>query len=131
MEFRSKTFKRIYLSVELSIIELWRIYNDTIWIDEAIRVKECLFREYVNKNFNLGFGTPKTDLCSTSSQYKAYRNNEMDDTEIGNLILPQRLHKIRTNCFCQLLQEKSENFATFSFNCQKNLPLPKLPDQST
>ncbi|KAK9712614.1 hypothetical protein QE152_g24803 [Popillia japonica] len=27
-------------------------------------VKLSYFREFVNRNYNIGFGTPKTDVCS-------------------------------------------------------------------
>nr|CAH7752419.1 unnamed protein product [Callosobruchus chinensis] len=44
----------------------------------------------------------------------------------------QRIHKIRANSFYQLLKESQDDVdvVTFSFDCQKNLALPKVPDQS-
>lgn len=127
---RSKTFSRIYLPAELSFVRLWRIYNETVGNDEALKVKESFFRAYVNKTFNIGFGTPKTDICSTCLQFKTNIKKTQDDANKNNLIAQQRLHKIRANCFYALLQETREDLATFSFDCQKNLAVPKLPDQS-
>ncbi|KAK9747278.1 hypothetical protein QE152_g5422 [Popillia japonica] len=42
----------------------------------------------------------------------------------------QRVHKLRSNAFYDLLREIDLKTAIFSFDCQKNLPLPKIPDQA-
>lgn len=42
----------------------------------------------------------------------------------------QRVHKLKAKAFFSLLKRLSENIAVFSFDCEKNLPLPKLPDQA-
>lgn len=41
-----------------------------------------------------------------------------------------RIHKLRAKAFFKLLQKEEENEILLSFDCQKNLPLPKIPDQS-
>lgn len=45
-------------------------------------------------------------------------------------MIEKRVHKLRAKAFFRLLQEKSEDLITFSFDCQKNNPLPRVPDQS-
>lgn len=127
---RSKTINRIYLPAELSITKVWKMYNDQMDQNEDLKVKECFFRDYFNKHFNVGFGTPKTDLCSTCLQYKFNMQKETDETKKTNLAAQQRLHKLRADSFYTCLQEEKEDLVTFSFDCQKNLALPKLPDQS-
>lgn len=128
---RSKTFNRIYLPAELSINKLWKLYNDCMDNNEELKVKECFFRDYFNKNFNIGFGTPKTDLCSTCLQYKTnIKQHALGTAERENFEAQQKLHKLRANAFYQILQEERDDLVTFSFDCQKNLALPKLPDQS-
>ncbi|KAI4469552.1 dna-directed rna polymerases i ii and iii subunit rpabc2 [Holotrichia oblita] len=42
----------------------------------------------------------------------------------------QRVHKLRSNAFYDLLRENYPKTAIFSFDCEKNLPLPKIPDQA-
>nr|CAH7719647.1 unnamed protein product [Callosobruchus chinensis] len=41
----------------------------------------------------------------------------------------KRVHKLCAKAYFELLREEREGTATFSFDCQKNQLLPKLPDQ--
>ncbi|KAI4455484.1 dna-directed rna polymerases i ii and iii subunit rpabc2 [Holotrichia oblita] len=66
--FRSDTPYRVYLPCDLNIRKLWKMYNDQA--DTNVKVKHCFFRNYFNKNYDVGFGTPQTDICSTCLQYK-------------------------------------------------------------
>lgn len=40
------------------------------------------------------------------------------------------MHKLRSKAFYDLLRDANPRIAIFSFDCQKNLPLPKIPDQA-
>lgn len=42
-----------------------------------------------------------------------------------------RVHKKRAQAFFNYLKDDSRNIYIFSYDCQKNMPLPKIPDQST
>ncbi|KAJ8885778.1 hypothetical protein PR048_011978 [Dryococelus australis] len=39
-------------------------------------------------------------------------------------------HKLRVEMFYELLQEKNDDELALSYDCQKNLVLPKIPDQA-
>lgn len=41
----------------------------------------------------------------------------------------KRVHSLRAEAFFEKLKEVSDGLKIFSFDCQKNLPLPKVPDQ--
>lgn len=41
----------------------------------------------------------------------------------------QRLHKLRS-AFYDLLRQNDQKIPTFSFDCKKKLPSPKIPDQA-
>lgn len=41
-----------------------------------------------------------------------------------------KLHKARADCFFTQLKTQNEDEITLSFDCQKNLVLPKIPDQA-
>ncbi|KAK5640066.1 hypothetical protein RI129_010877 [Pyrocoelia pectoralis] len=127
---RSKTAHRFYLPAELSIRELWRMYNNRVNLD--LQVKESFFRYLFVRTYNVGFGTPKTDLCSTCLQFQEKIKTVTDPGVINALTVQQRLHKIRANVFYEFLKENQENLEVvmFSFDCQKNLALPKIPDQA-
>ena len=40
------------------------------------------------------------------------------------------MHLLKAKAFYNLLREKKENLIIFSFDCQKNMVLPKVPDQT-
>lgn len=58
------------------------------------------------------------------------KNKNLSNVQKQNLISEQRIHKVKAKAFLTLLKNSSENVAIFSFDCEKNLPLPKLPDQA-
>lgn len=41
------------------------------------------------------------------------------------------VHKLRAKRFFDIMRDESPNVVTFSYDCQKNMPLPKIPDQAT
>ncbi|CAH1110932.1 unnamed protein product [Psylliodes chrysocephalus] len=55
----------------------------------------------------------------------------MSSSEKKDVITEQRVHKLKAKAFFNLLKSPPENVAVFSFDCEKNLPLPKLPDQAS
>ncbi|KAK5648202.1 hypothetical protein RI129_003094 [Pyrocoelia pectoralis] len=112
---RSKSSVRVYLPCDLNFKKLFDQYVQK-------------FRKYVNANYNIAFGTPQTDCCSTclrtQEQLKTKTSNEVRQT----LTTAHRVHIMKAKAFFKLL--KYPKTATFSFDCQKNLALPRLPDQA-
>ncbi|CAF4946019.1 unnamed protein product [Pieris macdunnoughi] len=47
------------------------------------------------------------------------------------LVINKRVHKLRARAFYDLLKENNANLLILSFDCQKNQPMPKIPDQIT
>lgn len=43
----------------------------------------------------------------------------------------KRVHSLRAKAFYNLLKDDKEDLLILSFDCQKNLPMPKVPDQIT
>ncbi|CAG4951124.1 unnamed protein product [Parnassius apollo] len=93
-------------------------------------VKKSYFRAIFNQDFNLGFGNPRTDVCSKCIELDGKIKMENDQVKKKDLMIEKRVHRLRAKAFFKLLQEKSDDMITFSFDCQKNNPLPKVPDQS-
>ncbi|KAL0879252.1 hypothetical protein ABMA27_003032 [Loxostege sticticalis] len=104
---RSATQERKYLSSDLNINKLYKMFKDE---NPQSPVKQSYFRHIFKREFNLGFGNPKTD-----------KNEVMTSL---------RVHKLRSKAFFKMMQEKEDDMITFSFDCQKNSPLPRIPDQS-
>lgn len=124
---RSSTQERKYLPSDLSINKLYKMFKIE---HPQSSVKKSYFRQIFNKDFNLGFGSPRTDACSKCIELEERIKKEKDQEKKNNLIIEKRVHKLRAKAFFKLLQEKADGMITFSFDCQKNNPLPRVPDQS-
>ncbi|CAH2101311.1 unnamed protein product [Euphydryas editha] len=121
--------RRMYLPSELSINKMAKMYNDQA--QENLKVKKLYFRAIFNTIFNLGFGSPRVDVCSTCLQLNEKIKNVQNDSDKATLIAEKTVHKRRANEFFKMLKEDNRKIKIFSFDCQKNMPLPKIPDQST
>ncbi|CAG9834657.1 unnamed protein product [Diabrotica balteata] len=124
---RSKTSVRLYLPSELNIKSMWKMYNKGVELH--LKVKQSFFRNIFNKQYNLGFGTPRVDVCSKCLEIGEKIKTEKEPTEQQNLITQHRVHKLKAKAFFHMLQEKRDGLLTISFDCQKNMSLPKVPDQ--
>ncbi|XP_049872067.1 uncharacterized protein LOC126381200 [Pectinophora gossypiella] len=119
---------RMYLSPDLNVKKMWQMYND-----EALpgyEVKIGYFRKVFNTSFNIGFGSPRQDVCSDCLQLLERIKLSRNEQEKQGLRTQYRVHKLRAKCYFENLREESPNLQILSFDCQKNLPLPKVPDQS-
>lgn len=117
---------RQYISSELSIKKMWRMYNTE---HNECAVKESFFRRLFNTKFNLGFNAPQTDVCSRCLELKGRISNTRDMHEKQTLITESRIHKLKAKAFFDLLKEDRPGMQILSYDCQKNLVLPKIPDQ--
>lgn len=124
---RSKSSVRVYVSSDLNIMKMHRMYNQSC--DDSLKVKCAYFRHIFNTRFNIGFGTPRTDVCSKCLELTEKLKTEKDQTVKNALICEQKIHKLKYRAFYNLLKEKRDDLVTVSFDCQKNFPLPRVPDQ--
>ena len=120
--------KRLYLSSELSIQKMWKMYN--LEVSNESKVSISFFRNIFVRNFNLSFGSPRTDVCSTCLRLTESMKTENDQTKRQQLRTEKRIHKLRSGAFYTLLRERREGMVTLSFDCQKNQVLPKVPDSA-
>lgn len=126
---RGKIKHRIYLDASLNITKMFKMYNDQS--GPGMSVTHSFFRKVFNRNFNIGFGTPRKDVCSTCLQLQEQIKHEKCTAKKQKLMIDLRIHKLRAKAFFEKLREERDDLITVSFDCQKNLPLPKVPDQST
>lgn len=122
---RGKTARQ-YLPAELNIQKICRMFNE-VHPDQT--VKNCFFRELFTTKFNLGFGSPQTDVCSRCVELAERIKRCGDPEERQTLLTEQRVHKLRANAFFELMREERPDLLCLSYDCQKNLVLPKIPDQ--
>lgn len=52
---RSKSSVRVYLTSELNIKKLWKMYNNGLNETPELKVKEQFFRNVFNTKYNAGF----------------------------------------------------------------------------
>ena len=120
--------QRLYISAELNIRKLWRLYS---FNPENVPVNQSYFRTIFNTKYNIGFGSPRTDVCSTCLSLAERIKREKDPNLKTNLLIEKRIHILKYKAFYKTLQDKDDNLLILSYDCQKNIPLPKVPDQST
>lgn len=126
---RSKSSSRVYISSELNIKKLWQIYNSEALTD-SLTVKESYFLHIFCTEFNIGFGTPSTDACSTCISLAEKIKHSDCITKKNELKTELKLHKLKANAFYSKLKEDKNDLLIVSFDCQKNQPLLRVPDQA-
>ncbi|CAH2100544.1 unnamed protein product [Euphydryas editha] len=119
---------RVYLPSDLNIKKMHRMYNDEALPD--FEVKIGFFRKVFTTSFNIGFGSPRTDVCSTCLELVERLKITANENEKQNFRTQYRIHKLRAKAFFTFLRDNNPEVQIISFDCQKNLPLPKIPDQS-
>lgn len=126
---RGQVKGRQYLPSDLNINKLWRKFNESV--PAEVKVKKSYFRRYFCIHYNIGFGIPATDACSTCLMLKEQLKNCTIQEEKSKLIVNLRVHRLKAKAFFNILQKQESDELILSYDCQKNLPLPKLPDQAT
>lgn len=120
--------ERQYIASDLSIVKMWKIYSKTFPDKQC---KLSFFRKLFNTKFNIGFNAPQVDVCSYCLEYKEKLKREQDLTAKKALSTELKVHKLRAKAYFNLLREGKNDLITLSYDCEKNLVLPKIPDQIT
>lgn len=123
---RSKS-KRIYLNSNLNISKMFSMYNESV--DDNLKVSQTLFRQIFLNNFNIGFSSPASDVCTVCHFTQTKIKNEVDPLKKIKLMTDLRIHKLRANAFYGLMREKPANTLTIVFDMQSVQMLPKCPIQ--
>ncbi|XP_072376750.1 uncharacterized protein [Diabrotica undecimpunctata] len=120
---------RKYLSADLNIRKMWKMYISSLTEDQSdLKVTHWYFRSIFNTKYNHGFGSPRVDVCSTCLQLDERLKHAKQGNEKQELMTEKRVHKLCAKAFFESLKCTDPKILIFSFDCQKNLPLPKLPD---
>lgn len=105
------------------------MYNSSV--ETNFRVRYSYFHKLFAENFNLGFGTPATDVCSYCEQLKnkikQTKDADVKRTECREL----NVHRVRAKQFNLLMNEEDADSTTFCFDLQQVQNLPKIPIQET
>lgn len=125
---RAKT-ARIYLHSTLNIAKMWRMYQESV--SDELKVKESLFRKIFVTNFNISFKSPTTDVCSICLQLNEKIKQEKNENLKQKLNTDLTVHKTQAKSFYDFLKKDEAGVFIMSFDMQKNMPIPQLPDQIT
>jgi hypothetical protein len=69
---------------------------------------------------NLGFGHPRTDVCSRSLELAAKIKKKRDSVKKkSNLVATKRVYVVRAKAFFYLVKEQRPDLITLSFDCQR------------
>jgi len=135
---------RIYLPSELNVTKLYNMFKEK---NPDIKCSYESYRTIFNSEFNIAFGYPRTDTCSTCDSLVAkisYIQTELQacnsntDTqqtvklqrEFKKLTEEHELHKRKSEVFysrkreARKKAEKNEDFEAVAFDYQKNLYVP-------
>lgn len=120
---------RKYLPSDSTIKKLWRAYNNKV--DQGLRVKYVFFLRIFNYDFNISFKSPATDACSECIRLKALIPVTTSQPQKQEYMARLTVHKMRYQSFYSMLkQDDGPTVLKLSFDCQKNLVLPRIPDQA-
>lgn len=84
-----------------SINKMAKMYNNQA--AEQLKIKPLYFRNIFNTCFNLGFGSPRVDVCSTCLQLTE-KLKSASESDKSRLTAEKTLHKRRTKVFFTMLK---------------------------
>ncbi|KAJ8875921.1 hypothetical protein PR048_023829 [Dryococelus australis] len=94
----------------------------------------CLYSKFHDifmMTFNLGFGNPRSEVCSFCEEQNKKLQLATYEKERKTLMVDKRLHTLRENTFYSQLKIDPAESITVVFDCQQNQPLTKLSVSDT
>ena len=129
-----KDSKKLYLSEDLNVRKMFLMFKQ-LHPDETVSYEK--YRLIFNGKFNISFGYPRTDTCSTCDRYIAeirrLKLQSNSETEIRQLDIQNELHRRKAQCFYDRKREAKKkgkitrNFTAIAMDFQRNVSLPNVP----
>lgn len=108
---------------------MWHMFKEAHERDSVLN--ECSYEQYryvCSSFYNLGFGTPRNDVCSTCEEMRQSLKYPTDADAKIRLALELLIHKRKAQKFYGLLNEEVDaSTVTFAVDMMQNQPLPKIP----
>ena len=117
---------RGYLPPTLSVKRMWKMWKNQRKMERKGVSSYQKYWDIFSKKFNLGFGSPRTDVCSQCESLRLRIKNEQKSNERQKLITEYRIHKLRAKRFYEELRSTKDGEVTVCFDMEQNQPLPKL-----
>lgn len=128
---RSKNERRSYLDSDLTVAKMHRMFIEEH--PDYSTVKDWLYRDIFNYEFNLSFGYPRSDICDKCEKMTADIKAAQaggDRNKAQQLITEHELHVRKADVFTVQMREDTETAKlagdadVICLDYEKNLPLP-------
>lgn len=140
---REKNERRTYLSSDLNVSKMYKLYLEKYEPDVSEKLKrgekcqakvsyDFYFRHF-RENYNISFGSPRSDTCQTCDRLENLTAAEQDRETKHVLEREKTLHIRKAEVFYTSMKEKTllaktdETVEVLCFDYQQNLPLPHVP----
>lgn len=129
-----KDTKKIYLPESLNIKKMYTMFQELF---PNVKASYETYRTIFNTQFNISFGLPRSDTCSTCDRFTAEMNRLKKEgnleNEIRRLTVENEIHKKKAQRFYDE-KRKAKNkarttndFVAIALDFQKNIYLPNVP----
>ncbi|KAL4153679.1 hypothetical protein QTP88_001512 [Uroleucon formosanum] len=127
-----KDSKKMYLPEDLNVKKMFTMFKQ---LHPTVVVSYETFRCILNSEFNISFGYPRTDTCTTCDEFLAQLKTlspVTDDKEIQNLTTKNMLHKGKAETFyvrkkiARQEAKKTKKMAAVCMDFGKNVSLPNI-----
>lgn len=109
----------------MKIKKLCAMYNTE---NSDLTVKYSYFFKTFCNNFNIGFGSPASDVCSLCFSLKSkMQQYKAEKKPVASIMTDLRIHRLRAKQFTKFMKEDDINTISYCFDMQQVQPLPKLP----
>lgn len=126
--------KKLYLPEELNVKKMYSMLKE---IHPSVKISYDTYRTVFNTKFNISFGYPRTDTCSTCDKCTAEINQLQkkgnSEQQIRRLQTENELHKRKAQTFYDRKREAKKraktttDFEAIAMDFQKNVYLPNIP----
>ncbi|CAG9826576.1 unnamed protein product [Diabrotica balteata] len=129
---RNKNPNRRYLSSDLNVTLLYRLYSVYCQEQVIVPVSSDIYRRTFNNEYNLHFHVSQKDTCSKCDAYKLKKAAATDANEIKQIEVEHELHLRKAELARTSMKKDTEKAQTddsyyaFTFDLEKALPFPKL-----
>lgn len=115
---------RKYLPSDLSVARMHKLFDQQHHDLVSYSMYYAVFRQH----FNLGFGHPATDACSSCARFQLrVKDPSLTEEEKRSEAASFILHRRRARVFYDLLGKVDHDAVTLCFDMMQNLILPKTP----
>lgn len=125
--------RKIYLPEDLTIKKMYQMFTEENSNEKLVSYES--YRHIFNTQFNIAFGYPRMDTCSTCDAYLAKAKvleEEKKLDELKQLTILNKLHLTKAHVFydrkkkAKKQSKNQEDFLAIAIDFQKNISLPNI-----